>query len=92
MNRSRQEEEDEGPGIRGQGSGTRDQRSGICRTLTPEPRPLIMCLHQFIRPGESVGIGNGSGDCRICAYDPEHNKLCASYRPLTISTLTIEER
>lgn len=87
MRRSKAGDEAQGPEIR-------DQESGA-KSLQPDclqPESLTMCLHQFIRPGESVGIGNGSGDCRVCAFDPVNNRACANYRPLKISVMDIEGR
>lgn len=48
-----------------------------------------ICLHQFIRPKDNVGIGDGSGSCHRCVKD-EKNKECSRYYPIKITTFDVE--
>jgi len=52
------------------------------------------CLHnkkgQKQRPGDSIKL-DGEGNCYECEYDPENNKNCRKFCPITIQTFNVIE-
>jgi len=49
----------------------------------------VICLHQFVRP-KSGFPKPGYGNCRTCKYDPDYNKKCKGYYPITVKTFDVE--
>jgi len=53
---------------------------------------IKICLHnkkgQKQRPGDSIQL-EGEGNCYECDYDPENNKNCRKFYPITIQTFEV---
>lgn len=50
---------------------------------------MIMCLHQFIRPGMNIHRA-GVGNCTVCVPSPE-NRDCLNYHPITVQFFDVKE-
>lgn len=44
------------------------------------------CLNQVFRPKHHFPFLNhaGKGNCTICSYDPDNNRRCTSYSPISV--------
>ena len=55
---------------------------------------IKICLHnkkgQKQRPGDSIKL-DGEGNCYECDYDPENNKNCKRFYPITIQTFEVKK-
>lgn len=50
------------------------------------------CLHQILRPKrKSLSRPHNVGECITCEYDPEENKKCSQYTPITLEEFQVED-
>ena len=62
--------------------------------MTEPLEAVVRCLNKVFGRGVDISniTGAQSGNCSICAYDPDNNKHCAKYSPIYMYVFEVLEQ